>query len=44
MAENEFGCDILFAERQLEIMYLADALIQSVKCSRLQSVSMYIAV
>lgn len=30
MAENEFGCDIWFAKRELEIMYLADALIQSV--------------
>ena len=29
MAENEFGCDIQFAKRQLEFMYLADALIHS---------------
>lgn len=30
MAENEFGCDIQFAKRRLEIMYLADAVIHSV--------------
>lgn len=30
MAENEFGCDIKFAKKPLEIMYLADALIHSV--------------
>lgn len=30
MAENEFGCDIQFAKRQLEMMYLAGAITQSV--------------
>lgn len=38
-AENEFGCDIQFAKRQLEIMYLADALIRSASAIGLQLLS-----
>lgn len=33
MAENEFGSDVCFAKRQLEMMYLADAVMQSIRAT-----------